>query len=145
MDEFVLDVSACMPWCCEDETTPASEEMLEWAMDGSALHVPSLWAWEILNTVAVVIKRRRIRADCGGEFLEQLATLNFKVDDPPPITDFPRLHALDLQYCGCMPHDLHRSTPGSVDTSGPNWLTKAIVFPFHPVGCNARNPAATLP
>ena len=36
MDAFVLDVSACMPWCCEDETTEASEQMLEWAMDGSA-------------------------------------------------------------------------------------------------------------
>jgi hypothetical protein len=41
MDAFVLDVSACMPWCCEDETTEASEQMPEWAMDGSALHVPS--------------------------------------------------------------------------------------------------------
>jgi len=40
--------------------------MLEWAMDGSALHVPSLWTWEILNTVAVVIKRKRITADRGN-------------------------------------------------------------------------------
>ena len=77
MDAFVLDVSACMPWVCEDETTPASEEMLEWAMDGSALHVPSRWTWEILNTVAVVIKPRRITADCGKEFLEQLAKFNY--------------------------------------------------------------------
>jgi hypothetical protein len=66
MDAFVLDVSACMSWCCEDETTEASEQMLEWAMDGSALHVPSLWTWEILNTVAVVIKRKRITADRGN-------------------------------------------------------------------------------
>jgi hypothetical protein len=35
MHAFVLDVSASMPWCCEDETTPASEEMLEWAINGS--------------------------------------------------------------------------------------------------------------
>jgi predicted nucleic acid-binding protein len=94
MDAFVLDVSACIPWCCEDETTRASEELLEWAMDGSALHVPSLWTWEVLNTVAVVIKRRRITADRGKDFLEQLATLNIKVDQPPPIADFPRLHSL---------------------------------------------------
>jgi hypothetical protein len=65
MDAFVLDVSACMPWCCEDGTTHASEQMLEWAKEGTALHVPSLWTWEILNTVAVVIKRRRITADRG--------------------------------------------------------------------------------
>ena len=50
MDAFVLDVSACIPWCCEDETTASSEEMLQWAMNGSALHVPSLWVWEVLNT-----------------------------------------------------------------------------------------------
>jgi predicted nucleic acid-binding protein len=67
MDAFILDVSACIPWCCEDETTAASEEMLQWAVNGSALHVPSLWVWEILNTVAVVIKRRRITADRGKE------------------------------------------------------------------------------
>ncbi len=91
MDAFILDVSACMPWCCEDETTPSSEEMLEWAIDGSALHVPALWAWEILNAVAIVVERRRISAKRGREFLEQLATLNFKMDGPLPISELPRL------------------------------------------------------
>jgi hypothetical protein len=71
-----------MPWCCEDETTQASEEMLQWAIDGSALHVPALWAWEILNAVGVVIGRR-ISADRGLAFLEQLAVLNLKIDRPP--------------------------------------------------------------
>ena len=98
MDAFVLDVSACMPWCCEDETTEASEQMLEWAMDGSALHVPSLWTWEILNTVAVLIKRKRITADRGKEFLVQLATFNIFVDEPPPIADFTRLHSLESNH-----------------------------------------------
>jgi predicted nucleic acid-binding protein len=68
--------------------------MLEWAMNGSALHVPSLWTWEILNTVAVVIKRQRITADRGKEFLEQLAKMNITVDHAPPVADFPRLHLL---------------------------------------------------
>ena len=68
--------------------------MLEWATEGSALYVPSLWVWEILNAVSVVIKRRRISAERGKEFLEQLATLNFKVEPPPPIAEFPRLHSL---------------------------------------------------
>ena len=58
------------------------------------LHVPSLWTWEILNTVAVVIKRKRITADRGKEFLVQLATFSIFVDEPPLIADFPRLHSL---------------------------------------------------
>jgi predicted nucleic acid-binding protein len=98
MRAFVLDVSACMPWCCEDETTPASEEMLEWAMDGSELHIPSVWTWENLNAVGVAISRRRISVDCGKEFLEQLATLNFKIDSPPQVPDFPRPHSLANSY-----------------------------------------------
>ena len=80
MKAFVLDVSACMPWCCEDETTPASEQMLEWAIEGCELHVPSLWVWEILNVVRVTIRRRRITGDRGSEFLALLATLNVKID-----------------------------------------------------------------
>lgn len=94
MKAFVLDVSACMPWCCEDETTPASEVTLEWATEGSELHVPSLWAWEILNVVGVTIKRRRITPDRGKAFLAQLAMLNLRIDRPPQVTDFPRLHSL---------------------------------------------------
>jgi len=63
-------------------------------MDGSAIYVPSLWTWEILNSVAVVTKRKRISVERGKEFLVQLASLNFIVDVPPPIRDFPRLHSL---------------------------------------------------
>ena len=98
MKAFVLDVSACMPWCCEDETTPASEEMLEWAMAGSELHVPSVWPWEILNVVAVTIKRRRITTDRGREFLAQFAMLNLKIDRPPEAADFLRLHSLAANH-----------------------------------------------
>ncbi len=98
MEAFVLDVSACMPWCCEDETTAASEEMLDWAKDGSELHVPSLWAWEVLNAVAVAVKRHRITAERGKEFLGQLAALNFKIDPSPRVSDFPRLHELAAAY-----------------------------------------------
>ena len=98
MKAFVLDVSACMPWCCEDETTTASEEMLDWAKEGSELHVPSLWGWEILNAVGIAVKRRRITADRGKEFLEQIATLNFKIDRSPQVPDLPRLHVLATTY-----------------------------------------------
>jgi hypothetical protein len=62
--------------------------MLEWAINGSALHVPALWTWEILNAVGVVIRRRRISSDRGQAFLEQLAALNFKIDLPHHLLAF---------------------------------------------------------
>ena len=85
MDAFVLDVSSCLPWCCEDETTPASEEMLEWAN-----RIARSYFVEILKLVGHPASA--YLSGIGERFIEQLATLNFKMDGPPHIADFPRLH-----------------------------------------------------
>jgi predicted nucleic acid-binding protein len=68
--------------------------MLEWALVGSVLHVPSLWLWEVLNVLAVVIRKGRITGDRGQEFLDQLASLNIRIDHAPHVGDLPRLHSL---------------------------------------------------
>jgi hypothetical protein len=47
-------------------------------MGDSGERVPSVWAWEILNVVAVTVKRKRITADRAREFLAQLGTLKFQ-------------------------------------------------------------------
>jgi predicted nucleic acid-binding protein len=83
-----------MPWCCEDETTPASEELLEWATQGSALHVPALWFWEILNVIAVTVKRQRISPERGREFLAQLSTFDIRIDPSPSTGDLARVQDL---------------------------------------------------
>lgn len=49
---------------------------------------------KFLNSVSAVIKRKRISADQGRDFLVQLGTLNFKIDPPPLVSDFPRLFSL---------------------------------------------------
>lgn len=98
MEAFVVDVSACMAWCCEDETTAASEEMLDWAAAGSVLHVPSVWPWEIVNAVVVAVRRQRIPAVRANAFLEELRAFNFQIDPPPQIADLPRLHLLALTH-----------------------------------------------
>ena len=87
-----------MPWCCEDETTPASEALLDRVVQGCELHLPALWVWEILNVVAVTVKRQRITPDRVREFLAQLGTLNFQIDDAPSIAYFPRLQTLASRH-----------------------------------------------
>jgi len=67
-------------------------------MQGCELYVPSLWIWEILNVVGVTVRRHRITADRGKEFLALLSTLNFKFDPPPVVADLLRLHALVRAY-----------------------------------------------
>ena len=72
--------------------------MLEWAVQGSELHVPSLWTWEVLNVVAVSVRRHRITHQRGKEFLAQLGKLKFRIDLPPAVSDFPRLQALSEHH-----------------------------------------------
>jgi len=98
MAAFVLDVSACMPWCCEDEATAASEELLWRAARRDVLHVPSLWPWELMNTVAVSVRRQRITAERAQQFFEQLAAFDFQIARAPALTEFGQLSLLASQH-----------------------------------------------
>jgi predicted nucleic acid-binding protein len=98
MDAFVVDVSACMPWCCEDEATPASEELLQFAAQRHLLNVPSLWHWEMMNAVAVAVRRRRITAEKATSFLSLLSSFNFRIAAAPDAIEFPRLHELASRH-----------------------------------------------
>jgi predicted nucleic acid-binding protein len=98
MKAFVLDVSACMPWCCEDEATPGVGKPTRLGDGGRrALRALAL-GWELLNAMGAAVKRRRISNERGKEFLEQFATLNLKIDQPPHVRDFPRLHELATRH-----------------------------------------------
>ena len=72
MTAFVVDVSACMPWCCEDEASPDTERLLQRAAALDSLHVPSLWPWEMINALAVAVRRKRIDAAKASSFLSLL-------------------------------------------------------------------------
>ena len=98
MAAFVLDVSACMPWCCEDEATAASEELLGRAARRDALHVPSVWPWEMMNAVAVSVRRQRITAERAQQFFEQLAAFDFQIAPAPALAEFGQLSLLASQH-----------------------------------------------
>ncbi|MCX6608333.1 MAG: type II toxin-antitoxin system VapC family toxin [Acidobacteria bacterium] len=94
MDSFVLDVSACLPWCYEDEQTAFSDALLDWAALGSHLHVPSIWPLEIVNALLQGVRRKRLPAERAKEFLEQLKALEFRIDPVPTLADLARLYGL---------------------------------------------------
>ncbi|MFN7935055.1 MAG: type II toxin-antitoxin system VapC family toxin [Bryobacteraceae bacterium] len=98
MDAFVIDVSACMPWCCEDEATPASEQLLQLASQSHTLYVPSVWPWEMMNAVAVAVRRQRIKPEHAVSFLGLLSSFDFRIEESPKVADLPTLHALALRH-----------------------------------------------
>jgi len=98
MDAFVLDVSACMPWRCEDETTAASEQLLQRAALRHPLHVPSIWPWEIMNAVSAAVRRKRIKPEQAASFLALLSSFDFQIAETPNILDLPRLALLASRH-----------------------------------------------
>lgn len=98
MFAFVIDVSACMPWCCEDEATPSSEQLLQRAALRHPLHVPTIWPWERMNAVAVSVRRQRIKPEIAVGFLSLLPSFDFRIAESPGVADFVRLNALAVRH-----------------------------------------------
>jgi predicted nucleic acid-binding protein len=70
MQSFVVDASACLPWCYEDEQSPFSDQLLDWAGSGSQLPVPSVLPFEIVNALVQAVRRKRMPVERANEFLE---------------------------------------------------------------------------
>ena len=85
MQAFVLDVSACLPWCFEDEFSPLADQALDWAAEGSTLHVPAIWPLEIGNALHQAVRRQRVTQEHAGRFLQELGNFLFHIHPPPDL------------------------------------------------------------
>lgn len=79
---FVLDASVAACWAFDDEDHPAAALALERIRTDRAL-VPSVWWFELRNTLIVSERRgRRTEADTAA-FLRALSRLNVDIDHAP--------------------------------------------------------------
>ncbi|MCL2661235.1 MAG: type II toxin-antitoxin system VapC family toxin [Acidobacteriaceae bacterium] len=82
---FVLDASLTMSWCFADESTPYSRAILS-SLAETWAEVPALWLTEVANVLAVNERKGRILPALSDEFLDTLATLDIRMEQPvPPI------------------------------------------------------------
>ena len=93
MSEYVLDVSAALTWCFDDEP-----EMLGLPDPADAtetrMFVPALWPLELLNCLLVAGRRGRLPLEDALEFLELVFTLPLAVEEPPKSDQYVGLLAL---------------------------------------------------
>jgi hypothetical protein len=68
----VINASLAMIWYFEDETTPATDAILDRVSDAGTV-VPVLWRLEVANAFQSALRRRRISADYRDESLIELA------------------------------------------------------------------------
>jgi predicted nucleic acid-binding protein len=75
MPVFVVDASAALAWCFEDEASGWSDRLLERLRQGDRIIVPAHWPVEMLNGLAVASRRKRIRPDQPAVLWAQLELL----------------------------------------------------------------------
>lgn len=80
MTAVVLDSSAALTWCFEDEVTAETEALLERVRTGGAV-VPRLWHLEIVNALLVGERRGRLQFGRTATLLGLLASLPIVTDD----------------------------------------------------------------
>ena len=80
---LVLDGSAALAWCFEDEATPTIDRLFEGiALQGAV--VPALWRLDVANGLQAGVRRRRLDAARRDGLLAALAKLDIRTD---PDTD----------------------------------------------------------
>jgi hypothetical protein len=76
---LVLDGSAVLAWCFEDEAYPAIDAvMLCLAAEGAVL--PNLWRLAVANELHSAMPRRRLSSGMREEFLAALTEMDITTD-----------------------------------------------------------------
>lgn len=79
MTDLVVDTSAVLPWCFEDEADEAAMSLLDRVETGNVF-VPALFPVEIANALLAAERRGRVTADDRVKFLNLLDRVPINLD-----------------------------------------------------------------
>jgi predicted nucleic acid-binding protein len=97
VSSFVLDASATLAWCFEDEGTVGAAAVLGRLRDQEAL-VPPLWLLELANGLVVAERRGRITRAESTRFLGLVAELPIRIDQTSTLNLASSVMELARQY-----------------------------------------------
>lgn len=97
---LVIDCSVTMAWLFEDEKTQKTEQILDDITANTIAIVPSIWLLEVINTLLVAERRKRLTPVEAMHFWETLQSLSVEFDHHigyeynEPIFNLARTHQL---------------------------------------------------
>ena len=80
MAVFIVDASAALAWCFEDEATEWSKELLIRVRRGDEIVVPAHWPAEVLNGLLFAARKKRIRPEQPELFWDELTRLPIELE-----------------------------------------------------------------
>ena len=98
MKQFALDASVVLTWCFPDENAGLAERVAHRFQQGDSAIAPSFWPHEVLNTLLVGEKRRRISRDLVQTFLGELSVLPVELKHFPSNAVFERVQSLAREH-----------------------------------------------
>jgi predicted nucleic acid-binding protein len=98
VSRFVLDASIVLTWCFPDENTAMAQHVADMFKQGDTAVAPSFWPHEVLNTLLVGEKRKRISKELVRSFLDDLATLPIVLEQFPARVVFDRTQRLSREH-----------------------------------------------
>ena len=93
MTALVIDSSAALSWCFEDESSPETDALFERVRDLGAV-VPGLWHLEVANVLLQAEKRGRITTGDVTMRLELIAALPITTDSETTVRAWREILAL---------------------------------------------------
>jgi predicted nucleic acid-binding protein len=98
MAVFVLDASATLPWCFEDESTPRTDALLDRLRSDDQCITAAHWPTEVSNGMWMAVRRRRIPSEKLSLFWDALAALPIRVELPLSAEQAKSVLALCQRY-----------------------------------------------
>ena len=98
MARLVLDASATLTWCFEDEAMPWTDALLASLRAGDEAIVPLHWSAEVANTLLVAVRRGRISREKANGFFSDLRALPIRIDHESSEAVFDEVFKLAEQY-----------------------------------------------
>ena len=95
---FVLDNSVSAAWCFVDQGTPYTDAVLQALIEGETAMVPALWRLEVVNSLVVAERRKKIEAHQSELFLRDLQQFTITLDHVGGSRAFGPVLALARQY-----------------------------------------------
>ena len=95
---FVVDASAALAWCFEDEANAWTDGLLERLRQGDRIIVPAHWPTEILNGLLMASRRKRIKPDQPALFWEELSRLPIETEPPQTAIQAKTILALSEKH-----------------------------------------------
>lgn len=91
---FIADSSVGVAWAVHSQASAATDELLDRVAAGTPLVVPTLWPFEVANSLLVLLRRKKLLAVERDRAIAALARLPLVVDDDGPRLALGRISEL---------------------------------------------------